>query len=318
MRTVLFLFFCCCFATGKSYSQLDSTFIELFPNRARINTGLRYRDRSLEFKTSAGEELKLENKVLAFRIGGRYRFASYTFSIPIADLTAEREEERVKNFGLGLTLFMRRNLVSGSFRNTRGFRTISPDGMRTFREDINLFSATLYGFHVFNNKRFSLRSSFKQRDRQLQAGGSFVGGLLLDRRRLLTDGLLIPLDNGEDEWLTRLAQTKFGIGVGYAHTFMLGKNVFFTPFAIVGPEFRFINFDAVNGGRRQDDFRVSPRLRGYLAFGWNGDRTAVALTTLYLPGLDITENLDTRFNNFTMELRITRRFLYPDRKPNNR
>lgn len=317
MRFLFIIIVYCFLGSGPLSAQRDSTFIELFPNLARINTGFRYRDRSLEFKTNSGEELKLENRNLAFRIGGRFKFASYTFSVPIADLTAETNEERSKNFGLGLTLFMRQHLLSGSFRNTKGFRSLSPEGERIFRDDVDLFTATVYGFHVFNNKRFSLRSSFKQRDRQLKKSGSFIGGLLFDRRRLRTDGLLIPLDNGEEEWLTRLAQTKVGIGVGYAHTFMLSEHVFFTPFAVVGPEFRFINFDAVNGGKRQNDFRVSPRLRGYLAAGWNGDRTAVSLSTLYLPGLDITENLDTRFNNFTVELRITRRFLYPKNRKKN-
>ncbi len=316
MRFLFLLLLLSLFGTGELSAQLDSTYIELFPNLARINTGFRYRERSMELKTTAGEEFKLEDKSLAFRLGGRYKFASYTFSIPVSDLTAEPDEEQIKNFGLGLTLFMRQNLVSASFRNTIGFRSTTPEGERSFRDDVDLFSATIYGFHVFNNKQFSLRSSFKQRDRQLKASGSFIGGLLLDRRRLRTDGLLIPLDNGEEEWLTRLAQTKIGLGVGYAHTFMLGKRIFLTPFVIAGPEFRFINFDAVNGGKRQRDLRVSHRLRGYMACGWNGDRTAVALSVLYLPGLDITENLTTRFNNFTVELRVTRRFLYPNQQKN--
>lgn len=315
MPFLLFIFFLCFFSSGTLSAQPDSNFINLLSNQARINTGLRYRDRSLAFTSSSGEELELENQVLAFRIGGRYKFASYTFSLPIADLTANANEQISKDFGLGLTLFMRQNLLSGSFRNTRGFRSTTSAGERVFRDDVDLFSATLYGFHVFNNKQFSLRAAFRQRDRQVRTSGSFVGGLLLDRRRLRADSLLIPLDNGEEEWLTRLAQTKIGVGVGYAHTFMLGKHMFLTPFAVIGPEFRFINFDEVNGGRQQrDDLRVSPRLRGYLAFGWNGERTAVSLNTLYLPGLDISENLDTRFNNFTVELRITHRFLYPDGK----
>ncbi|TXF91822.1 DUF4421 domain-containing protein [Neolewinella aurantiaca] len=293
------------FGSTQLFAQRDSSFIEHFSNQARINTGFRYRDRSLEFVTSSGEELKLENEVLAFRIGGRYKFASYTFSIPVADLSAGANEEKGKNLGLGLTLFLRQHLLSGSFRSTKGFSSIAPDGERTFREDVDLFSATLYGFHVFNHKRFSLRSSFKQRDRQLKSYGSFLGGALFDRRLLTSDGLLVPLENGEEEWLTRLAQTKIGLGVGYAHTFILGKRVFITPFAIVGPEFRFINTDNVSGKRKTDNLRISPRLRGYLAIGWNGDKTAVSLNTLYFPGLDITENLDTRFDNFTVELRVT-------------
>ena len=140
--------------------------------------------------------------------------------------------------------------------------------------------------------------------------------MLLDRRRLTSDGLLIPLENGEEELLTRLAQTKIGVGVGYAHTFMLSKRIFLTPFAIIGPEFRFININKLNGTRTTGDIRVSPRFRTYLAFGWNGDRTAVALSSFYLPGRDVTESLETRFDTFTIELRITCRFLYPGHKKN--
>ncbi|MCX8209918.1 MAG: DUF4421 family protein [Lewinella sp.] len=317
MRFLFVIFFLWFFGCGTLSAQPDSTFIELFSNRARINTGLRYRDRSLEFSLSSGEELKLESQVLAFRIGGRFKSASYTLSIPIADLTAAANEKRSENFGLGLTLFMRQNLLSGGFRRTKGFHSVAPGGERNFRDDVDLLSATLYGFHVFNHRRFSLRAAFRQRDQQIKTSGSFIGGLLLDRRRLRTDGLLIPLDNGEEEWLTRLAQTKVGIGVGYAHTFMLGKRIFLTPVAVIGPEFRFINFDAVNGGKKQDELRVSSRLRGYLAFGWNGEKAAVSLSALYLPGLDISDKLDTRFNHLTVELRITRRFLYQNRKKKN-
>lgn len=317
MRFLFFTIGFCFLGSGQLMAQQDSTFIELFPNIARVNTGLRYRDRSLELKTTSGEELKLDNKVLTFRIGGRYKFASYTLSIPIADLTAEPNGQTSRNFGLGLTLFMRQRLLSASFRSTKGFSSVTSEGVRDFRDDVDLFSATLYGFHILNHKRFSLRSSFRQRDRQLKTSGSFIGGFLLDRRRLTTDGLLIPLDNGEEEWLTRLAQTKVGVGIGYARSFMLGQRFFITPFAIIGPEFRFINFDAVNGGKRQDNLRISPRLRSYFAAGYNGDRTALALSVLYLPSLDITDNLDTRSNQFTVELRITHRFLYPGRTKKN-
>lgn len=318
MRLLFIVFLFLLFGGGTLSAQPDSSFIELFSNRARANTGLRYRDRSLAFSSSSGEELKLEDEVVAFRIGGRYKRISYTFSIPIRDLTVAPNEQQGENFGLGLTLFMRQYLLSGRFRTTKGFRSTTPEGERIFRDDVDLFSATFYGFHVFNHKQFSLRSSFKQRDRQLKSHGSFLGGALIDRRLLTSDGLLIPLENGEEELLTRMAQTKFGIGAGYAYTFMLGKRVFLTPFAIIGPEFRFINVNTVDGMRKTGDLRVSPRLRSYLAFGWNGDRTAVSLSSLYLPELDASESIDTRFDTFSVELRITRRFLYPSGKKKNR
>ena len=295
-------------------AQPDSTFIELFQNRARVNTGLKVRQRIATFSTAAGEEFELRNENLAFRIGGRYKWASYTFSIPLSDLRTADDQEQSSGFGLGVTLFMRQQLVSARFRSTIGFTSTTPDGVSVFRSDVSLFSANVFGFYVLNNKRYSLRASFKQRDRQLQRQGSFLIGGLIDRVRLKTDeGIFIPLreDSGI---ITRFAQTKFGFGLGYAHTFMLGRNVFFTPFAIIGPEFRFITHDEPNevGGteRVRDRLTVSPRLRALAAFGWNGRRTAVALTGRYVPTVDRNQNISSRIYENDLELRITRRFLY--------
>ena len=297
-------------------AQRDTSFIELFDNIGRVNTGLRYRDRGVAFRAPTGEELRLQSQTLAFRLGGRYRFASYTFSLPILDLEDNGDGQQSKGFGLGLTLFMRQQLLSGRFRTTRGFRTRNPDGTTTFRDDTNLFAATLYGFRVLNHRRYSLRAAFKQRDRQLRSSGSFLLGGLIDRQLLTsTDGILTPLEDGRSRLLTRLAQTKFGIGVGYAHTFMLGERFFVSPFAIAGPEFRFIRNNAVGAEEEQDNLRVSPRLRSYLAVGWNGDKTAVAVTASNLPAYDDGENLDIKRDNFTVELRITRRLGFGKQPP---
>jgi hypothetical protein len=295
-------------------AQPDSTFIELLSNDARLNTGLRYRDRSFRVATPAGEEFKLESEGLAFRIGGRYKFLSYTFSLPISDLGTGTDGQESKNLGLGLTLFMRQQLLSAGFRDTKGFRVVTPTGDDVFRDDVDLFTANIYGFRVLKNKQFSLRAAYRQRDRQLKSSGSFLLGGLLGRRLLTADeGIAIPFNTDRTGKVTRMAQTKVGAGIGYAHTFILGNNFFLSPLFIVGPEFRFIAYDWLGKvSREQEDLRISGRIRGYLALGWNGKRTAVALTGTYLPSLDVSENFRTRFDEMTIQLRITRRFLFSD------
>jgi len=314
MENIFRLYYCCLLliCVAPLAAQPDSTFIRLFDNKARINTGLKFRDRSAIFSTKTGEEFKLENTGLDYRIGGRYKFLAYTFSIPLSDLGTGTDERESKNFGLGLTLFLRQYLASGRIRMTTGFRSTTADGASVFREDVKLFTGTFYGFHVLNNKRYSLRASFKQRDRQLKSGGSLLLGGLIDRQRLKADsaGILVPFENGEMNLLNRYAQTKFGVGVGYAHTFLIGGRWFFTPFLIAGPEFRFVSYDVREGTRQRSRFHLSGRLRGYAAFGWNGRRTAIGLTSTYIPTLDKTDNLDTRVRDLAVELRLTWRFLY--------
>ncbi len=270
---------------------------------------MKYRNNSAIFSTPSGEEFKLESQNLAFRIGGRYKIASYTFSIPVSDLGTGTDEEMGTSFGLGLTLFMRQQLLHASFRNTKGFRSEIPGESTVFREDVSLFRATVFGFQVLNNRKYSLRSSFKQRDRQLQSSGSFLIGGLIDRQRLQTaQGITIPLNNGSQSVITRYAQTKLGVGVGYGYTWVFGKNWFLTPMGIVGPEFRFVAFDELDLPRERERLHISPRFRGHLACGWNGYPLAVGLSTIYLPSLDATDNLDTRTDDLSVELRITYRF----------
>jgi hypothetical protein len=289
--------------------QLDTTFIQRFDNDFRINTGLKYRMKSAVFSTPAGEEFKLESEGLAYRLGGRYKWASYTFSFPISDLGTGTDQEMGTSFGFGLTLFLRQQLVHASFRNTKGFRSQMPGKGSEFRDDVSLFQATIFGFQVLNPRRYSLRSSFKLRERQLQSSGSFLFGGSIDRQRMRSEnGIRIPLINGNQSVVARYAQTKLGIGLGYGYTWVYKNNWFITPMAIVGPEFRFVAFDELDNVREREKLRISPRVRGHLGFGWNGDPLAIAITAIYFPSLDATDNLDTKTDDLSIELRITRRF----------
>jgi hypothetical protein len=306
-RTLLFCFVF--LLSAPLLGQIDTTFIQVFDNAYRINTGLKYRNKSAVFSTPAGEEFKLESRGLSYRIGGRYKRASYTFSIPISDLGTGTDLEKGTGFGVGVTLFLRQQLLHASFKNTKGFRSEMPGGESKFRDDVSLFQATVFGFQVLNPRKFSLRSSFKQRDRQLQSNGSFLIGGLIDRQRMRSDnGILIPLNNGNQSVVARYAQTKLGIGLGYGYTWVFKDYWFITPMAIVGPEFRFIAFDELDEVREREKIRISPRLRGHFGFGWNGDPLAFAVSAIYLPSFDATDNLDTKVNNLSIELRITRRF----------
>jgi hypothetical protein len=304
------LFFCLVFTLPASLAgQFDTTFIQHFDNVYRVNTGFKYRNKSAVFSTPAGEEFKLESQGLSYRLGGRYKWASYTFSFPISDLGTGTDLEMGTSFGIGLTLFLRQQLLHASFRNTKGFRSEMPGLGSEFRDDVSLFQANVFGFQVLNPRRYSLRSSFKLRDRQLQSNGSFLIGGSFDRQRMRSDiGIRVPLSNGNQSVLVRYAQTKLGIGLGYGYTWVFKNNWFITPMAIVGPEFRFVAFDELDKAREREKFKVNPRVRGHLGFGWNGDPLAIAITTIYFPTLDVTDNLNTKTNDLSIELRITRRF----------
>ena len=294
--------------TGTSVAaQLDSSFVETFASQTRVNGGLRYRDNSVAFSVGDTEDLRLENKGLALRLGGRYKWLGYTFSIPLSDLGTSSDLGRAKSLGVNLQFYRAKFYLNANVRRTRGFenqgRTLQP----VFREDIRFFNALVFGFRILNSKQFSLRSSFKLRGRQLRSSGSLLLGGVINRQVLTADSLQLPFSSEGMVDIDRYAQIKAGVGVGYTYTFVSGA-FFATPLLIVGPEVRFIDYDPLGAEREIERLRVSPRIRGRLAIGLNGRRRYAAINAAYLPSIDVTDNLNTRIDQTTVELVLGYRF----------
>ncbi|WP_020569030.1 DUF4421 family protein [Neolewinella persica] len=319
MRLTLFLFPCFLFFSfllsplllPAQNIEIDTTYIESIRYPARINGGLRFRDRTVDFSTAGRETFRLENRGLAARIGGRYKAVSYTFSIPISDLGTGSNLEQGSSLGLALQFYRPKFYLLTDVRKTKGFRTLRPGMPASFRPDVELLTATLFGFHVLRHDKFSFRSAFKQKGRQLRSSGSLLLGGLVNRQVLSADSITIPLSSEGNINITKFRQHKLGIGAGYAYTYAFDEFWSITPAVFGGAEFRFIDYDLFGSQRERERFRVSPRIRARLAFGYNGRRNYAALTGIYLPSVDATDNLDTRVGNLQIELRIGRRLGKP-------
>ncbi len=293
--------------SAPATAQLDTSFVEVFSDQTRINGGLRYRDNSASFLVGDRQTVKLANKGLALRLGGRYKWIGYTFSIPISDLGTGSDLGNARSLGANIQFYRDRFYLNLNVRRTTGFERYQLDAPTVFRDDIRFINALLYGFRILNSKRFSLRSSFKMRNRQLRSSGSFLLGGVVNRQVLTSDSLTLPFSREGTVTIDRYSQMKVGVGLGYAYTAVLGKGFFITPLVIAGPEVRFIDYDPINTNREIEDFRVSVRLRGRLAFGVNGTRNYASINAAYLPSIDETANLNTRLSETQIELIIGHR-----------
>lgn len=307
----LLLLLLCCLPADAQY---DSTFVETFASKTRVNGGLRYRDNTATFYVDEEERLKLANSGLALRIGGRYKWLGYTFSIPLSDLGTTSELGRGRSLGANLELFRDKYYLNANGRRTIGFEERRVGEPNVFRDDIKFYNVLLFGFRVLNSKRFSLQSSFKQRSRQLKRAGSLLLAGAVARQVLLADSLNVPLSrSGNDDYtVTRYAQSRVGVGLGYAYTFLFGKNFFVTPLLLSGPEVRFLAYDPRDEDRVIERLRLSLRIRGRFAIGINGRHNYAALTASYLPSADYSENIDARVNETRIELAVGHRFNVPD------
>jgi hypothetical protein len=290
-------------------AQIDSSFVETFASLSRVNGGLRYRDNSVTFSVGDGESLRLDNKGLALRLGGRYKWVGYTFSIPISDLGTGSDLGDAKSLGANIQFYRDKFYLNAVARRTRGFVQDLSVQPSVFRKDIQFINVLLYGFRILNSKRFSLRSSFKLRNRQLQSSGSLLLGGVINRQILTADSLSLPFRELGEIKIDRYSQTKLGIGLGYAYTHVFDSGFFITPMVIAGPEVRFIDYDPINNSRELERRRVSLRLRGRVAIGINGEVNYAAINASYLPSIDNPENIDTRLQQTIIELVLGHRFL---------
>ena len=140
------------------------------------------------------------------------------------------------------------------------------------------------------------------RERQLRSAGSFLVGGAIQRQVLTADSLKVPLRASGPTPINRFNQSKVGVGLGYAHTFVFGKLWFVTPLLIAGPELRFVEYDLVQGEREIERMQLSARVRGRLAVGANGRRRFAALVASYLPNSDTNDSFDTRVDETLVEL----------------
>ncbi len=299
---------------GRLSAQFDSSFVETFISKTRVNGGLRYRDNSATFLVNDKETLKLSNKGLALRLGGRYKWLGYTFSIPISDLGTDTAlGGNARSLGANLQIYRDKFYLDLNGRRTIGFEEQRENQPNIFRNDIKFYNFLLFGFRVLNSTHFSLGSSFKQRSRQLRSTGSLLLAGAVSRQILQTDSLLLPFNREGTVNIERYSQTKLGVGLGYAHTFIFGRSFFVTPLLVTGPELRLIDYDPIGEIREIERTKVSVRLRGRLAFGLNGRHNYAAITASYLPSNDNTENLNTRIAETRIELAVGHRFNVPDK-----
>ena len=288
-------------------AQIDSNFVETFGNFSRINGGLRYRDNSAVFSVADKEQLSFTNRSLDLRLGGRYKWLGYTFSIPVSDLGTGSDLGEAKSLGVNLQVYRDRFYGNLNVRRTTGFERDMVGEEATFQRDIRFTNILLYGFRILNSDRFSLRSSFRVRNRQLKSAGSLLLGGAVAREVLTTDSLRLPLRDVGTVDINRFAQTKVGAGVGYAYTFVFGRFWFFTPMVIAGPELRFIDYDPLDSDREIERVRLTARIRSRLAIGANGHKVYTSLNASYLPSIDRGDSFDTRIDQTQIELVIGRR-----------
>lgn len=157
------------------------------------------------------------------------------------------------------------------------------------RRDIIVYAIGMNYYYIFNNGKFSYRASFLQNERQLKSAGSFIAGSFISFVGLRSDSSFIPKNQyknfdksaiiEEGNYLTA------GFSGGYAHNFIILKNLFISPSLDIGFSVQASDITTedknFNNKNRQP---VTSKVGFRIALGYNDDFNFLGLT-------GISENL---------------------------
>jgi hypothetical protein len=290
----------------------SANFVEDFNSTNHLRTGLRFKDYKVNFSNDNASVFEFTNTGLNTFIGGRYGKIGLSLSLPVKSFGAPPNEQSKRIAG-NIHLYQKRWYLHLTGQSLQGFtqkNLSSTSQPEIFRADIRFKRIGVYGFWIKNNG-LSLRASFKHNQRQIDSQGSWLLATTINFHNLLSDSITVPLALEDSFSFNRFQQLKIGAGVGYAYTWVFLPQYYLTPVVVLGPELRLQNYRAIGNNSTSDRLNLSPRLRGRLAIGYNGNRYFYSLTGYWLPGYDVGNQFNTRVEDLQLSFTFGYRFAEP-------
>lgn len=270
------------------YSQqadsLRAYYIQEYPDHFFIWPVLKYRSLSFEVKHKRRDSDKITFKPNnSVTLGAGFYLFDLGFELTFAVPTDPRSEAK---YGKSNARDVQLNILSKKFgadlyyQKYEGFykddsRVSIPKGQPfPLRPDIDTRNFGVSGIYVFNNRKFSLRSSYTFAERQLHSKGSFMLYGTVNSFKLQADSVVLTpkertgLGSGAD--FIRLRYTTLSIAPGYSYNVVYHK-FFFNATLSVGPAHHWIFYERDNG-ERKDDISINTAASVRLGIGYNSDR----------------------------------------------
>lgn len=264
--------------------SIRAEYIEEFPNDFSVWPMLKYR--ALSFSI---EDAKEDGPAIIFnpnnnlKVGAGFYVFELSFEISFPIPIAVRNEDlygKTKSTDLHLNLLTKSisldlyyQRYSGYYKDDEGVE-VPPGETYPQRPDIVTRNLGFSAFYVWNNKKFSIRSSYNYADRQKRSAGSFILYGTINSFNVEGDSAILSRVNqqqlGEGLDFSRLQYTSFSLAPGYSYNLVL-KRVFMNGTFAIGPAHHWIYYQAENVKGHYDIlFNTTYTLR--LAAGYSGNR----------------------------------------------
>ncbi len=294
--------------------SIRANYIEEFPDDFSVWPMLKYRALSFSIEDKRQKKPTVTfNPNNNFKAGAGFYLFDVSFEVSFSVPIAVRDEAifgKSKSTDLqinaltksvGLDLYYQK--YSGFYKDDERIKI--PSGVSyPLRPDISTRNFGLSAFYVWNNKKFSIRSSYNYADRQVKGAGSFILYGTINSFSLAGDSAILSTSNqteiGEGSDFKHLRYTTFSLAPGYSYNLVL-KRIYVNGTFAIGPAHHWVYYQPETGrGHHDIVFNSSYTLR--LAAGYSGHRFFTGAG--FVLQSRVLKFKDIRFENSTSVFRL--------------
>lgn len=228
------------YEAGQYLVDYDTTFIEDYRHKMSISALFEFKNYLLAVFRKGNKTLNYTSNLPKplYGMSMSYRWLNFGFTVAIPKLSISNTNFSESNgFSLSLSPTGRSFYMRNFYEEYSGYRLRNPEEVNSplTQDDINTdfpslkthtFYTTLY--YGFNHDKFSYRSLVFQSEKQKKSAGSFIVGLSGGFKWINSpsDRPFVPDSIGEiPKAVVGLEYFNIGINGGYAHTFVIKKNM---------------------------------------------------------------------------------------------
>lgn len=273
-----------------------------------------------------GESIKYQpNTPLNLGLGASYRGIGLTLGFRTGIVKEYENYGRTKSFDLSTQIFLPKFTVDIYGKYYRGYYVTDPAAILNnynensyyIRPDLRTGVIGIAGEYLFNAKRFSMASTFSQKQFQKKSAGSPMLGAAIYTILINADSPIVPraINNssffrGDD--FNKSNIYSLVVNVGYAYNLVIHKNYFASAALNLGEGLSYTTLANTLSGGRNDKLGTQLDVNFQLGAGYNSSRYFVGFQYLWLFTKNMTPIPSTRedFALSSYRLTIARRFKF--------
>lgn len=262
------------------------------------------------------------NAGLNLGFGLYYKWLGAAFSINLKNDEIAKKGKTEK-LNLQLNILGQKNILYSSIQHYSGYYIENPNLYDTtwtnllnypHDKNINATSINFSWIYIFNNKKFSYKTSFKPKNIQKKSAGSLLIGTFANYNSIGTLNSILP-DNSlsyfsDDCNFKTSTSLNLNFGVGYAYTLVIHKKTFTSLSLMQGLGLQQVSITYANNIMDDSHSSVSIQTQIKFAFGHNSLRNFYGITVFadVIPYKSKNNNAQISYSNNFFKIYYGHRF----------